>query len=47
MKTFKILCPDCKKEITVALAQKDDPVNGVELDTIYVDEADEICERRK
>ena len=32
MKTMKILCPDCKREILIGIPEKDDGVNGIQFD---------------
>lgn len=39
MKRYSITCPKCKHQMSLAIAEQDDPVNGQEVDFICEDEA--------
>jgi len=41
MKISTIICPDCKREITVLVPQESDPINGKSFDVIVYDEAED------
>lgn len=42
MKRFDMCCPHCGKQITMAIAEKGDAVNGIKLDVIILDEAEDL-----
>lgn len=41
MKKVEIFCPRCKEKILIGIPEKDDNVNGIEFDAIYIDNLDD------